>query len=280
MTPQSRQANRSYPLLHVTFGGPPARAGHRDERTRPDAAGPAGLGGRIGGDAGLPSARLGGRRIGARAPGRARAAAELRRGGQRRFRPHAGRAAPMSTTTRSPDWRCWRWATRPARGASATRWRGRRRHDRFWHDGRLRNAYRAGVLPDSGGYPLAGWWDAASARWVEDGYQAGTATGVVAWAMLLWIGLGRGLPRGRRPGGGLGGGFGARAARLSGRLSGLRARAAAAGLGEHRAQCRPVRGLRGAGPHGAGGACARLCRERCGCPARVGSRPGCDRTAA
>ena len=62
-------------------------------------------------------------------------------------------------------------------------------HDRFWHDGRLRNGYRAG--PATGdAYKLPGWWDAAGRRWVEDGYQAGTATGVVAWAMLLWIGLG------------------------------------------------------------------------------------------
>ncbi len=63
-------------------------------------------------------------------------------------------------------------------------------HDRFWHDGRLRNAYRAGPIPAQAAYPLPGWWDAAAARWVEDGYQAGTATGVVAWAMLLWAGLG------------------------------------------------------------------------------------------
>lgn len=62
--------------------------------------------------------------------------------------------------------------------------------DRAWHDGRLRNAYRAGPVPRSGTYPLPGWWDAVAGRWVEDGYQAGTAAGVVAWAMLLWIALG------------------------------------------------------------------------------------------
>jgi hypothetical protein len=60
--------------------------------------------------------------------------------------------------------------------------------DRFWHDGRLRNAYRAGPA-EPGPYKLPGWWDDAAGRWMEDGYQAGTATGVVAWAMLLWIGL-------------------------------------------------------------------------------------------
>jgi len=63
-------------------------------------------------------------------------------------------------------------------------------NDRAWHDGRLRNAYRAGRAPAQGPYPLSGWWDDASAHWAEDPYQAGIATGVLAWAMLLWIGLG------------------------------------------------------------------------------------------
>jgi len=63
-------------------------------------------------------------------------------------------------------------------------------NDRFYHDGRLRNAYRAGPAPKIGAYPLAGWWDKAAGAWREDGYQAGTATGVVAWAMLLWIACG------------------------------------------------------------------------------------------
>jgi hypothetical protein len=65
------------------------------------------------------------------------------------------------------------------------------RQDRFFHDGRLRNAYRAGPAPTQGNYPLAGWWDDAKSRWLEDGYQAGTATGVLAWALLLWIALGK-----------------------------------------------------------------------------------------
>ncbi len=63
--------------------------------------------------------------------------------------------------------------------------------DRFFHDGRVRNAYASGPAPASGLYPLAGWWDAAAGKWVEDAYQVGSATGVVAWAMLLWIGLHR-----------------------------------------------------------------------------------------
>ena len=70
-------------------------------------------------------------------------------------------------------------------GATLARAQGQ---DRFWHDGRLRNAYRAGP-PTPGPTPLPGWWDAAENRWVEDPYQAGTATGVLAWAMLLWIAL-------------------------------------------------------------------------------------------
>jgi hypothetical protein len=63
-------------------------------------------------------------------------------------------------------------------------------NDRFYRDGRLRNAYRAGPAPKSGAYPLAGWWDKAKGRWLEDGYQAGTASGVLAWAMLLWVACG------------------------------------------------------------------------------------------
>ncbi len=63
-------------------------------------------------------------------------------------------------------------------------------HDRFWKDGRLRNAYMSGPAPRLGPYPLPGWWDDAAGRWGEDPYQVGTATGNVAWAMLLWIGLG------------------------------------------------------------------------------------------
>ena len=63
-------------------------------------------------------------------------------------------------------------------------------HDRFYTDGRLRNAYRAGAAPARGFYTLSGWWDDAGGRWLEDAYQVGTATGVVAWAMLLWIRLG------------------------------------------------------------------------------------------
>jgi hypothetical protein len=61
--------------------------------------------------------------------------------------------------------------------------------DRYWRDGRLRNAYAAGKVAAAGAYPLPGWWDAAAGRWVEDAYQVSTATGVVAWAVLFWMAL-------------------------------------------------------------------------------------------
>lgn len=60
--------------------------------------------------------------------------------------------------------------------------------DRFWHDGRLRNAYAAGP---TGTAPMrmAGLWDATQKRWVEDSYQAGSDTGNQAWAMLALLQL-------------------------------------------------------------------------------------------
>jgi hypothetical protein len=61
--------------------------------------------------------------------------------------------------------------------------------DRFWHDGRFRNAYAAGPVAATGPYPLPGWWDAAARVWREDAYQVGTSAGVVAWAMLFLLHL-------------------------------------------------------------------------------------------
>jgi hypothetical protein len=58
-------------------------------------------------------------------------------------------------------------------------------HDRFWHDGRLRNAALAG--PVANPVKLGGWQDGD--RWAEDGYQAGSDTGNLAWAMLALLGL-------------------------------------------------------------------------------------------
>jgi hypothetical protein len=58
-------------------------------------------------------------------------------------------------------------------------------HDRFWKDGRLRNGYLAG--PPSNPVKLAGWPEGG--RWIEDGYQASSDTGNLAWAMLALLGL-------------------------------------------------------------------------------------------
>jgi hypothetical protein len=58
-------------------------------------------------------------------------------------------------------------------------------HDRFWHDGRLRNAYLAG--PVTIPVKLGGWQEGG--HWAEDSYQAGSDTGNLAWAMLALLGL-------------------------------------------------------------------------------------------
>jgi len=61
-------------------------------------------------------------------------------------------------------------------------------HDRYWHDGRLRNAYAAGSVGDSP-LKLSGWWDARSSRWLEDNYQTGSDSGNMAWALLALLTL-------------------------------------------------------------------------------------------
>jgi hypothetical protein len=58
-------------------------------------------------------------------------------------------------------------------------------HDRFWRDGRLRNGYLAGPVADP--VKLGGWQGGKG--WVEDGYQVGSDTGNLAWAMLALTGL-------------------------------------------------------------------------------------------
>ncbi len=62
-------------------------------------------------------------------------------------------------------------------------------NDRYWKDGRIRNAYQAGLM--SSPAKLPGWWDQAAKSWREDPYQVGSETGPVAWAMLLWVKLGQ-----------------------------------------------------------------------------------------
>jgi hypothetical protein len=63
-------------------------------------------------------------------------------------------------------------------------------HDRYWHDGRLRNAYQPGTATDTP-IKLSGWWDDKQNRWVEDPYQVGSDTGNMAWAMLALLALAR-----------------------------------------------------------------------------------------
>jgi hypothetical protein len=62
-------------------------------------------------------------------------------------------------------------------------------HDRYWRDGRLRNAYQAGRVKSP--VALPGWWNGKVNAWQEDPYQVGSETGPVAWAMLLWVALGQ-----------------------------------------------------------------------------------------
>jgi hypothetical protein len=61
-------------------------------------------------------------------------------------------------------------------------------HDRFWHDGRLRNAYASGEV-GSEPLKLAGWWDDVAGRWFEDRYQVSSDSGNMAWAMLALLTL-------------------------------------------------------------------------------------------
>jgi hypothetical protein len=69
-------------------------------------------------------------------------------------------------------------------------------HDRFYHDGRLRNAYQAGAAGARVklSVKLPGWWDKAAGQWREDPYQVSTQTGPMAWAILLWAALGMAQP--------------------------------------------------------------------------------------
>jgi hypothetical protein len=64
--------------------------------------------------------------------------------------------------------------------------------DRFWHDGRLRNAYAAGAVKKDETIKLPGWWDDSQQRWLEDRYQVGSDNGNMAWAMLALLALDKG----------------------------------------------------------------------------------------
>lgn len=61
--------------------------------------------------------------------------------------------------------------------------------DRYYTDGRVRNAYMAGDLIDhrTGKARIPGWWDPAGGAWREDAGQVGSDTGNVAWAMIALL---------------------------------------------------------------------------------------------
>jgi hypothetical protein len=69
-------------------------------------------------------------------------------------------------------------------------------NDRYYTDGRIRNAYRSGDIALSPGWsingriktvPLPGWWEEEDDLWYEDSHAVSTYTGNVAWAMLALI---------------------------------------------------------------------------------------------
>jgi hypothetical protein len=66
-------------------------------------------------------------------------------------------------------------------------------NDRFFSDGRLRNAYQGGDIALPPGWTpnnrlntvrMPGWYDVGRSAWFEDESQVSTTTGNVAWAML------------------------------------------------------------------------------------------------
>lgn len=66
-------------------------------------------------------------------------------------------------------------------------------HDRFFSDGRLRNAYQGGELILPPGWApngrertvrMPGWYDPEQKKWLEDRMQVGTYAGNMGWAML------------------------------------------------------------------------------------------------
>ncbi|MDW8002978.1 MAG: hypothetical protein RMJ39_10040 [Deltaproteobacteria bacterium] len=70
------------------------------------------------------------------------------------------------------------------------------KNDRFFKDGRLRNAYQGGDLTLPPGWNpggreytvrIPGWWDVKAGTWHEDAYMVGTDTGNMAWVMLALL---------------------------------------------------------------------------------------------
>ena len=69
-------------------------------------------------------------------------------------------------------------------------------HDRWYSDGRLRNAYQGGDLTLAPGWMpngrkasarVPGWWDASSKQWREDRSMVGSGSGNMAWAALALL---------------------------------------------------------------------------------------------
>jgi len=69
-------------------------------------------------------------------------------------------------------------------------------HDRYFSDGRLRNAYQGGDLKLFPGWKphgrkdtvrMPGWWDVKGDTWYEDEYCVSTYTGNVVWAMIALL---------------------------------------------------------------------------------------------
>jgi hypothetical protein len=69
-------------------------------------------------------------------------------------------------------------------------------NDRFYNDGRLRNAYSSGDLKSFPGWEpnnqkgsarLPGFWDCKKKQWFEDEFAVSTHTGNVAWTMIALI---------------------------------------------------------------------------------------------
>ena len=65
--------------------------------------------------------------------------------------------------------------------------------DAYYRDGRVRNAYKAGPMPEAKP-ALPGYWSAERNQWIADAYQLSSATGNVAWAALLLLNLQRPRP--------------------------------------------------------------------------------------
>ena len=68
--------------------------------------------------------------------------------------------------------------------------------NRYYADGRIRNAYQGGDLTLPPGWQprgkssvtrVPGWWDEAQHRWLEDATAVGTSAGNVAWVMLALL---------------------------------------------------------------------------------------------